>query len=191
MALATLTSLAASPWAPVGAAALSGIYGAIAPNRAKELQDKIIQGYDERRERAQRMARGQFTPDERSQIRTAAQPQLQQVAGSIASRGLGSSPAGAAIAAGAEQQVFRNAQQMAIAEESIVNREAFAATVQMADEDEGFFQSLQSIFASIHRLRELNQTPDPRSVQALLAALGAKGKGTTAPTVSDGGYRNV
>ena len=180
MALATLTALASSPWAPVVASGVSALYGGIVGSRAQELQDEVIQGYREQRERAQRMARGQFTPSERQEIRSTARPQLQQVAGSVASRGLGSSPAGAAITAGAEQQVFLNAQRMAMAQESVINREAFAAATQMADEDEGFFQSLQSIFASMARLRELGQSADPASVQALMTALGAgKSQGYT------------
>lgn len=130
-----------------GLSGVSALYGAIAPNCGRELQNEIVEGYRSLRKTVQRQARGQFTPSERSAIRSSAQPHLQQVAGSVASRGLGSSPAGASIAA-AEQAVFSNAQQLAAAQEQIVNREAFLAASELVQRDAGFFEDLQAISAT-------------------------------------------
>ena len=57
-----------------GLSGVSALYGAIAPNRGRELQNEIVEGYRFLRKTAQRQARGQFTPSERSQIRSSAQP---------------------------------------------------------------------------------------------------------------------
>lgn len=152
MAFETVGALLASKWGPLvvqgGLSGVSSLYGAIAPNRGRELQTEVVEGYRELRKTAQRQARGQFTPGERSEIRSSAQPQLQQVAGSVASRGLGSSPVGASLAAAAEQAVFSNAQQLAAAQEQIVNREAFMAASELVQRDAGFFEDLKAISAT-------------------------------------------
>ena len=165
MALETVGALLASKWGPLvvqgGLTAAGGLYGAIAPNRARELQDEILEGYSEMRRTTQRQARGQFTPSERTMIRDAAQPQLQQVAGSVASRGLGSSPAGAAITAGAEQAVFTNAQRLAAQQQLIVNRDAFSAATHLAATDQGFFDDLQAISSAYAQIRALGGRVSP------------------------------
>ena len=176
MALESVGALLASKWGPLvvqgGLTGISALYGAIAPNRGKELQDEVVDGYRQLRQTAQRQARGQFTPSERSMMRANAQPQLQQVAGSIASRGLGSSPAGAQIAAGAEQAVFTNAQRLAAQQEMVVNREAFMAATELVQRDEGFFQDLQRIASAYAQLRELGLNPDPEVDAAVRQAIG-------------------
>lgn len=179
MAFETVGALLASKWGPLavqgGLSGLAAIYGAISPNRARELQDEVIEGYRERRAVAQRQARGQFTPAERQDIRTAAQPQLQQVAGSVASRGLGSSPAGAAITSQAEQRVFTNAQQMAQAQQSIIDREAFDAASRMMQVDAGFFEDIQALASMYAQIRAHGGQVDPVIDQAVRGALGLEG----------------
>ena len=164
MAFETVGALLASKWGPLvvqgGLSGVSALYGAIAPNRGRELQNEVVEGYRELRQTAQRQARGQFTPAERSEIRSSARPQLQQVSGSVASRGLGSSPAGASIAAAAEQSVFSNAQQLAAAQEQIINREAFMAASELVQRDDGFFEDLQAISATYAQIRALGGQVD-------------------------------
>ena len=173
---ASVGALLAGKWGPLivkgGLTGVSALYGAISPNRGKELQDEIIEGYRELRSTAQRQARGQFTPTEREQMRTAAQPQLQQVAGSVASRGLGSSPAGAAITAGAEQAVFANAQRLAAHQEMVVSREGFMAASELAQRDASFFEDLQAISAAYTQIRALGGRIDPEVDDAMRQALG-------------------
>lgn len=174
------------PWIVQGGlAAIGGIYGAISPNRGRELQDEVVQGYRQLRETSQRQARGQFTPAERSQIRANAQPQLQQVAGSIASRGLGSSPAGAQIAAGAEQAVFTNAQRLAAQQELIVNRDAYAAASDLVQRDAGFFQDLQGIAAAYAQIRAMGGQVPPELDEAVRQYVGI-GEGYSRGTDSRG-----
>ena len=178
MALASVGTFLAGKYGPLavqgGLTAASALYGAITPNRAQELQEEVLEGYRELRSTAQRQARGQFTTQEREQMRADAQPQLQKVAGSVASRGLGSSPAGAAITAGAEQAVFTNAQRQAMIQEQVVNREAFAAASQMANEDASFFEDLRAISAAYQQIRSLGGTPDPAWSESVERAVGLR-----------------
>ena len=186
---ASVGALLGAKYAPLvvnaGLAGISALYGALGGNRARELQDSVLEGYAELRETAQRQARGQFTPNERTQMRANAQPQLQAVAGSVASRGLGSSPAGAQIAAGAEQAVFSNAQRLAMQQEMVVNREAWMAATELVNRDEGFFQDLQRIAASYAQLRQLGLSPDPEVDAAVRQAIGM-GEGYSRGTDSRG-----
>ena len=169
-------ALLASQYGPLvvqgGLAAVGGIYGAIKPNRARELQEQVLEGYQQLRETSQRQARGQFTPAERTMMRADAQPQLQQVAGSVASRGLGSSPAGAAITAGAEQAVFTNAQRLAAQQQLIVNRDAFSAATHLAQNDEGFFQDLQAISSAYAQIRAMGGQVSPEVDNSVRQYLG-------------------
>ena len=186
---ATVGSLLAGKYGPLivsgGLSAVGGIYGMINPNRGRELQEEVVNSYRQLRETAQRQARGQFTPSERTQMRAAAQPQLQQVAGSVASRGLGSSPAGAAITAGAEQAVFTNAQRLAAQQELIVNRDAFAAATDLVQRDDGFFQDLQGIAAAYAQIRAMGGQVPPELDAAVRQYVGI-GEGYTRGTDSRG-----
>ena len=176
MAFETVGALLASKWGPLavnaGLTGISALYGAISPNRGRELQDEVVEGYRQLRQTAQRQARGQFTPNEREQMRANAQPQLQAVAGSVASRGLGSSPAGAAITAQAEQAVFSNAQRLAAQQEMVVNREAFNAATYMAQRDDGFFESLQRLSSAYAQIRAMGGQMDPQIDAAVRESLG-------------------
>ena len=178
MALAAVGGFLVGKWGPLavqgGLTGVSALLGAIAPSRARELQDEVIEGYGESIEVAQQHARGKFTPNEQEQLRAAAQPQLQQVAGSVASRGLGSSPAGAAITAGAEQQVFFNAQRQAMIQQHVVARDAFAAASAMANEDASFFEDLRAIASAYQQIRALGATPDPEWEDPMAEAVGLR-----------------
>ena len=110
----------------------------------------------------------------RDRIRANAQPQLQQVSGSVASRGLGSSPAGAAITAGAEQAVFQNAQRQAMIQEQVVHREAFAAASAMANEDASFFEDLRALAAAYQQIHALGSQPDPEWNVSVENAVGVR-----------------
>ena len=96
---------------------------------------------------------------------------MQQVAGSVASRGLGSSPAGASLAA-AEQAVFSNAQQLAAAQEQIVNREAFIAASELVQRDAGFFEDLKAISATYAQIRAMGGQVDTSVDATVLQYLG-------------------
>lgn len=178
MAFASVGTFLAGKYGPLavqgGLTGVSALYGAIGPNRAQELQEEVLEGYRELRSTAQRQARGKFTLQEREQMRATAQPQLQKVAGSVASRGLGSSPAGAAIAAGAEQEVFQNAQRQAMIQEQVVNREAFAAASAMANEDASFFEDLRALSAAYQQIHALGGIPDPAWVETAQRAVGVR-----------------
>ena len=178
MALSAVGAALGSQYGPLlihgGLTGLAALRGAIAPDRARQLQEEVLEGYQVRREAAQRQARGEFTPTEREGLRMAAQPALQRVAGSIASRGLGSSPAGAAIAAQAEQAVFSTAQQRAAQTEQIINRDAFNAATSLANRDSSFYEDLQGIARALQTIRGLKERPDQRAMDTLGSAFGMR-----------------
>ena len=171
-----VNALLTNPW--VVQSALTGtaaLYSAINPNRAMELQNEVLEGYRQLRQDTARQARGQFTPAEGEQLRAAAQPELQRVSGTVASRGLGTSPAGAQILADAEQSVFSRAQQMATMQQHVVNREAFSVASSLANRDESFIEDLAGTARAIQRLRAMGAEPDPQAVGALESAFGLQG----------------
>ena len=176
MALESFLASKAAPYVIQGGlTGIAALKDLIAPSRAKELEEEVLEGYSELRRTAQRQARGQFDPQEREQIRAAAQPQLQQVAGTIASRGLGSSPAGAQIAANAEQQVFSDAQLRAQQMEQVVNRDLFNMTQALINGDQSFLEDLQAISKSLFYLRERGAQPDQQEMDALNSVFGMEG----------------
>ena len=189
MAIESVGALLASKWGPVavnaGLTGVSALYGLINPSHARTLQNEVFQGYSDLRKTAHRQARGQFTPSERTQMRANAQPQLQAVAGSVASRGLGSSPAGAAITAGAEQAVFTNAQRLAAQQELIVNRDAYAAAADLVQRDAGFFADLQGIAAAYAQIRAMGGQVPPELDEAVRQYVGI-GEGYSRGTDSRG-----
>lgn len=181
MAVGTVGALLSSQYAPLvinaGIGGVAALKDAISPNRAQELQQEVISGLRDLREVSQRQARGDFTPQEREQLRASAQPQLQQVAGTVASRGLGSSPAGAQIAAQAEQQVFSDAQSRAMQMEQIVNRDAFNIAESLAQRDASFYEDLAGIARAIQMIRSLGGEPNPQAMGGVGKAFGMASPG--------------
>ena len=81
--------------------------------RLRELQEEVLDQQVQFNNDLARRARGKFTSTEIAQIRRDAAPQINAVAGNVAARGLGTSPAGAALVNEAIQAPFAAAQQAA------------------------------------------------------------------------------
>lgn len=97
-------------YAQIGLPIAGGLYNTIFPNKVKQIQMEVIDSMRDRRKRLVRMARGNFTPAERQDIRKGAEPGLNRLAGNLAQRGLGTSGAGAQVMAQAQVQPFTEAQ---------------------------------------------------------------------------------
>ena len=136
-----------------GTAIAGGLYDLVNPNQARQIQRQVLDDAAAFQKGLLRQSRGRFTAQEREQIRRNSESQVNAVAGNVAQRGLGSSPAGAQIVANAQQAPFFAAQQAATqavpAATSIVS--------QLAKSMQGnrqFHALLGSIAKSVSYLRE-------------------------------------
>ena len=138
-------------------AGLSALYRAIQPDRAAQIYGSVLDSQIETRNKLARQAYGHFTAAEREGIRTAAEPQVNQIAGTVARRGLGGSGAGAQVIAEAQQAPFTTAQQTAAA--TLPQYDAMLMqTAQGMMGDGSFFSDLQSIASLIGE--EYNNDPE-------------------------------
>ena len=132
------------PWLPAGVGALSAASRFLSPDRASQIYGEVLQNRQENYNRIQRQAFGNFSAQDRERIKAAAEPQVNQVAGTVARRGLGGSGAGAQIIAGAQQAPFTAAQQSAMA--ALPEYEAAVLdTAKSLKGDGSFFSDIQEI----------------------------------------------
>ena len=139
-------------------AGLSALYRAIQPDRAAQIYGSVLDSQIETRNKLARQAYGHFTAAEREGIRTAAEPQVNQIAGTVATSRSGRfSGAGAQVIADAQQAPFTTAQQTAAA--TLPQYDAMLMqTAQGMMGDGSFFSDLQSIASLIGE--EYNKDPE-------------------------------
>ena len=133
--------------------AAGGIYNLINPDRAREIQMSVLDSTTQYRDDLARKARGTFTPAETQQISAGAEPQVNRVAGNVASRGLAYSGAGGQIVAQAQQAPFTRAQTQAAAELPTINQQLFGMGSALAG-DASFFDDLAAISQSFAYLND-------------------------------------
>lgn len=98
------------------------LYKYINPDRRTQLINDVLESQTQFRDTMARQAFGNFTAAERQQIQAAAEPQVNQIAGNVAARGLGTSGAGLQVISKAQQAPFQHAQQNAMANLSGANQ---------------------------------------------------------------------
>ena len=103
-----------------------------------------------------RQSRGIFTGSEREAIARGAEPQVNRIAGGVASRGLGGSGAGAQVIAEAQQAPFLQAQDSATQALSNANRQAFDMASQLISDD-SFFNDMSKLVSDLTELDALNK----------------------------------
>lgn len=131
-----------------------GLYNKIFPNKIKQIQMEVIDGMRDRRKRLARMARGDFTGAERSDIERAAEPGLNRLAGNLAQRGLGTSGAGAQVMAQAAVQPYTQAQQGA--EQALVQTDtSIAAALAAIPQQPDILSGLGQLAGKFHQIEKL------------------------------------
>lgn len=159
-----------------GLSAAGSIYNRINPDEATEIQKSVLRDIQARRLRMSRMARGKFTGSEREDIMNAAEPGLNQLAGNLAQRGLGTSGAGGQLMAQASVQPFVSARQFAEQELGRADMQALDAS-QLLAADDSFFDDIEGIAQGYFELEGLNAAQDDGLLNSVLALLNGLGLG--------------
>ena len=154
---------------PLLTSAVSSLYRFIRPDRQRELQKDVLESQTQFQEMLARQAFGNFSAAERQQIAAAAEPQVNQVAANVSSRGLGTSGAGAQIIAQAQQRPFEVAQQQAMQALSGANATLLQGSQYLLD-DNSFFDDIVAI-AKLLRKRHLKNDTSDALVQDSASAL--------------------
>ena len=141
--------------------AARGIHSLIAPDRQTQIFTDVLAAQTEFRNMLARRAIGRFTPAEAQEIEAGGEKQVNAVAGNVASRGLGSSPAGAAVIADAQGQVYSQARREAMsALPAYDNLIAQQARTLMAS-DNSFNEDLSAIVRLLQQ--EFDEDPKART----------------------------
>ena len=150
----------------------------IAPDRQMQIFTDVLAAQTEFRNTLARRAIGKLTPREVEEIQAQGENQVNAVAANVASRGLGSSPAGAEIIADAQGQVFSQARQEAAAALPTYDTLISQSARQLMASDNSFNEDLTAIVRML--TAELDEDPEARndpeliaSVQAIWEALGS------------------
>ena len=152
--------IAANPKSiPFIAGGVGALYETLFPNKAKEIQLQVLEDQKSFRRLLSRQARGVFSGAERENIARAAEPMVNQVAGNVAARGLGSSPAGAQIVARAQQEPYHAIQQGAQAALPAANLQSFQMASLLVTDD-SFYEDLGATVQNFLTLSELGDDPD-------------------------------
>lgn len=152
--------LAANPQTiPLIATGVGSIYETVFPDKAKQIQLEVLEDQKNFRRMLSRQARGIFTSAEHETLARGAEPVVNRVAGNVAARGLGSSPAGAQIIARAQQEPFIAAQQGAQAALPAANQQSFQMASLLATDD-SFYEDLGATVQNLVTLAELGDAPD-------------------------------
>lgn len=146
------------------------IYRKLVPDRAREIQKEVLEEQLGFARRLERMSRGVFTEAERKGIAAASEPQLNMLQGSLGSRGLGRSPAGAQIMVEAKQRPFLAMQQAALG--AVPGAFGAAAGTAGSMPQDSFFDDLAAISQNLVMLQGLNQMNDPLVRDATKALYG-------------------
>lgn len=113
----------------------NSLYRHINPDRRTELINDTLNSQTQFRDMLARQAFGNFTAAERQQIQAANEPQVNQVAANVSSRGLGTSGAGAQIITQAQQAPLQFAQQNAMQALPGANQNLLASSQYLAKND--------------------------------------------------------
>lgn len=166
---------------PIATSLASSLYRFIRPDRARQLQEDVLQSQTEFRDRLARQAFGNFTAAERQQIADAAEPQVNQVAANVARRGLGGSGAGAQIIAQAQQRPFEVAQQQALqalpgANQSLLRSRRGGVTPSLLMDDGSFFDDLGAIARDLALATEAGDDTSElvEAIKMLYEAMGSR-----------------
>lgn len=174
-----------------GLSAAGSIYNTIKPDEAQEIQKSVLRDMQARRLKLQRQARGKFTGAEREDIMRAAEPGLNQLAGNLAQRGLGTSPAGGQILGAASVEPFTSARQFAEGELGRANAQALDAS-QLLAADDSFFDDIEGIAQGYFELEGLGADSEDGLLNSVLAMLNQAGMGagniTNDQGVAPGGH---
>ena len=154
------------------------IYNLIAPDRKAQIFTDVLAAQTEFRNTLARRAFGHLTPREVEEVEQQGNAQVNAVAANVASRGLGSSPAGAETIANAQGQVFSQARQEALSALPAYDTLIAQGARQLMASDNSFNEDLTAIVRLL--TAELNEDPEARndpdliaSVQAIWEALGS------------------
>lgn len=138
-----------------GAASVAGgIYKAFSPDEQKQIMLDVLADMRGNRQKLLRQSRGKFTGQERDEIRQAAEPGLNQLAGNIAQRGLGTSGAGAQVMAQAQVQPYAQAR-TAAGEQLIQQDAALADIATYFPPDDSFFDDLGATVQAFYTYKGL------------------------------------
>ena len=121
------------------------------PDKQKELMNEVLESQTNFRDMLARHAYGNFTATEREQIQAAAEPQVNQIAGGVAARGLGTSGAGAQVIAQAQQAPIQQAQRNALQALPAADANLLQAT-QLLD-DGSFMEDITAIAGLLAKKR--------------------------------------
>ena len=172
-------------WITAGASLASGVFELLDPNDAEDIMREVLADQQEWRETLTRRAHGRFTPAERRDIRRSAEPRVNQVAGSVAARGLGTSPGGAALVAQAQQAPFREAMAVAAANVASADMNTFNIARQMAAMDSGFHKNLGTMIRNYYTLKGLQQNKQTGALTEVGGNAVLEGIGTAIAQVSE------
>lgn len=149
--------------------AARGIHGLIAPDRQSQIFTDVLAAQTEFRNMLARRAMGKLTPREVEDIKQGGEAQVNAVAGNVASRGLGSSPAGAQVIADAQGQVFSQARQEAMAAlptyDTLISQQART----LMASDNSFNEDLSAIVRLLQQ--ELQEDPEARNDADFIATI--------------------
>lgn len=147
------------PWMiPLAGAGIRGLYSLISPDRQSELLAEVLEGQTAFRNALARRAFGKMTPAETQEVKRGAEGQVNAVAGTVASRGLGSSAAGAEVVADAQQDAFAQARQEALAALPAHDQAIFQNVQSLFESDTSFNEDLSAVIKLL--ATELQENPD-------------------------------
>lgn len=134
------------PWmVPLLTSGANALFRSLSPDRAMQIRDKVLNSQIETRNMIARRAFGHLTPAEAQSIEQGAEHQVNAVQANVASRGLGSSGAGAQVIADAQQQPFHEAQQQALNALPILDQALWQNTTALMLNDGSFTDDLQAV----------------------------------------------
>lgn len=129
---------------PIATSLASSLYRFFSPDEAKRLQDETIEGMTQFRDRLARHAFGEFSVSDIESIQRSSQPQVNQVAAGVSTRGLGQSGAGGQIIAEAQQRPFTEAREEALRVLPQADANLFQASRQLLN-DNSFMDDIVAI----------------------------------------------
>ena len=136
------------PWMiPLMTSGANALYRHISPDRAAEIMDRVLNSQIQMRNMMAEKAFGRLTPAVAEEIEQQSSPQVNAIAGNVASRGLGTSPAGAQIVSDAQRAAYTTAQREAAAQLPIFDETIMRHARSMLVNDSSFMEDLGSIAA--------------------------------------------
>ena len=149
--------MAFQPWMiPLATSAASAVYRSLNPERAMQIRENVLNSQMELRNTIARRAFGVLTPADADTIKRQAEPQVNAVQANVASRGLGSSGAGAQVIAEAQQGAFTQAREQAQQMLPVYDQAILGSANALLMNDGSFFDDLNAIASLIAEEVELD-----------------------------------